>query len=84
MNFGENPIIVITDVPAEVCDLCGESVVGDDVARRLDEIKTLVRRAWTTGSVEFPEDAEVGGSPGSGKGGVVRICYHLCDVSEED
>jgi hypothetical protein len=50
----------------------------------LDEIKTLVRRAWTTGSVEFPEDAEVGGSPGSGEGGAVRICYHLCDVSEED
>jgi YgiT-type zinc finger domain-containing protein len=74
ITLGENPVIVITGVPAEVCDVCGEEILDRDVTKKIEEIKFLVRDIWKSEDKTFPEEADIGGTAGD-SGGVVRIGY---------
>jgi YgiT-type zinc finger domain-containing protein len=37
--------VVVNEVPAEVCEICGEAYVSDDVTAQMLEIAALARRA---------------------------------------
>lgn len=42
-DLGES-IIIVRDVPSQVCSQCGEVSYSDEVARRLEEIVNEMRR----------------------------------------
>jgi len=41
----EGQTVVVNEVPAEVCENCGEAYVGDDVTEKVLEIAAEARRA---------------------------------------
>ena len=41
LGFG---VVLVRDVPASVCDQCGEDWINDDTAKRLEEITDRARR----------------------------------------
>ena len=43
----ENCIIVIKDVPTEICERCGQKSYSDDVASRIEEITDQSRDTLT-------------------------------------
>jgi len=43
----ENCIIVIKDVPTEICERCGQKSYSDDVAARIEEITDQSRDTLT-------------------------------------
>ncbi len=68
-------IVVVTGVPAEICDVCGEAIVDSETVERVNELVKDARYLWN----RFPdrlyvEGVTVGGEPGT-EGGVVRIDY---------
>lgn len=71
----QGPIVVVTTVPAEVCDVCGEAVVDSETAEQVHEFVKDARYLWH----RFPdrlrvEGVTVGGQPGD-EGGVIRVDY---------
>lgn len=71
----EGPIVVVTAIPAEVCDVCGEAVVDSETVGHVHELVKDARYLWH----RFPdrlhvEGVTVGGEPGE-EGGVIRIDY---------
>jgi len=44
-------VVVVQNVPAEVCDTCGTVTLFDDVARRFEQIVELQQAAGATGAV---------------------------------
>lgn len=71
----QGPIIVVTAVPAEVCDVCGEAVVDSETVEQVHELVKDARYLWH----RFPdrlhvEGVTVGGEPGE-EGGVIRVDY---------
>lgn len=76
LTLGEDPVIVITGVPAQVCELCGEALIDSETTTQVEMKVARLRRLWQSDESDFPtEDIEVGGRPGSAEGGVVRIDY---------
>jgi hypothetical protein len=51
-------VIVIRNVPAMVCDQCGEEWIGADTARRLERLVTRARRAKSQVEVIAFEEAD--------------------------
>jgi len=47
LNFGFG-VVVVRNVPAQVCTLCGEDWIEDEVAEKLG---TIVKQARTTGAL---------------------------------
>ena len=43
-----NCIVIVKNVPSQICDQCGEVSYSDDVARRLEQIVTSIRNAALT------------------------------------
>ncbi|OUQ56203.1 YgiT-type zinc finger domain-containing protein [Tyzzerella sp. An114] len=43
----ENCIIIVKDVPSQVCTQCGEVSYSNDVAKRLEEIINITKNALT-------------------------------------
>jgi len=71
----EGPIVVVTTIPAEVCDVCGEAVIDSETVERVRDIVKDARYLWH----RFPdrlhvEGVTVGGEPGE-EGGVIRVDY---------
>ena len=59
----ENEIIVITGVPAWICDLCDEAYISPEVSKKIDEIirafraGKLLARPLAAGQVELTMSA---------------------------
>ena len=71
----EEPIIVVTAIPAEVCDVCGEAVIDSETVGHVHELVKDARYLWH----RFPdqlhgEGVTAGGEPGE-EGGVIRVDY---------
>jgi len=47
----ENCIVIVKNVPSQVCSQCGETSYSDDVASRLENIVDTAREALTEISV---------------------------------
>ncbi len=43
----DNCIVIVKNVPSQVCNQCGETSYSDDVAGRLEEIVNSMREAVT-------------------------------------
>lgn len=43
-----NCIVIVKNVPSQICDQCGEVSYSDDVARRLEQIVASIRNAALT------------------------------------
>ena len=54
LKFG---VVVVRDVPARVCLQCGEAVVEDSVAEKLEEIVAEARRKQAVVEVTYWERA---------------------------
>ena len=53
--------LVVRRVPADVCDACGEAVMTDDVARRVEAMATAAERSGTVYALlDFDKVAETG------------------------
>lgn len=39
LRFGDGRVIVIDAIPAQVCDTCGDTLIGPDVAEAMERIK---------------------------------------------
>ena len=73
---GENPVIATTGVPAEVCKICGEVLIDRKTTREIESKASMIRLKWRGDELEFPQEGiEIGGTPGSEEGGVVRLDY---------
>lgn len=75
------PVVVVTGIPAEVCDVCGEAILDSETTRRVNELVKDVRYLWN----RFPdrlsaEGVVVGGTPGK-DGGIVRIDFGKAELS---
>lgn len=87
LTFGEtrifgatSPIIVVTGVPAEVCDVCGESIVDSETAKQVRVLTKDVRFWWGRNPAKLEvEGVVVGGEPGD-DGGIVRIDFETTDL----
>ncbi|WP_251968974.1 YgiT-type zinc finger protein [Salinibacter ruber] len=80
LNFGEDPIVVVTAVPAEACDTCGETVIDSATVDHVNELVKDARYLWH----RFPdrlqaEGVTVGGEPGE-KDGVIRVDYDRTEL----
>jgi hypothetical protein len=75
------PIIVVTDVPAEVCDICGEEIVDAKTAKKVEDLVTDVVFWWGRNPSKLVEDESVvvGGEPGD-EGGVVRLSFQTTNL----
>lgn len=75
------PVVVVTGIPAEVCNVCGEAILDAETTERVNELVKSVRYLWN----RFPdrlsaEGVVVGGTPGE-HGGVVRVDFEGADLS---
>jgi len=85
ITLGENPVIVITGVPAEVCEVCGEVLIDRKTTREIESKASMTRLKWRGDELEFPQEGiEIGGTPGSEEGGVVRLDYDADLVVPEE
>lgn len=77
------PVVVVTGIPAEVCDVCGEAILDSETTRRVNEFVKDVRYLWN----RFPdrlstEGVVVGGTPAE-HGGVVRVDFEEANLSAD-
>jgi len=57
-EMGEEEILVVRDVPAWVCEQCGESFVEIEVVRRVEKLLTTAQRDGVTfGFIKYREAA---------------------------
>lgn len=80
LHVGDDPIVVVTGVPAEVCDTCGEAVIDSETVDHVNELVKDARYLWH----RFPdrlqaEGVTVGGEPGE-EGGVIRVDYDRTEL----
>lgn len=76
ITLGENPVIVITGVPAEVCEVCGEVLIDRRTTREIESKASMIRLLWRGDELDVPQEGiEIGGTPGSEEGGIVRLDY---------
>ena len=55
---GKDRLIVVKDVPALICDQCGESFIETSVLKRVEEILKVVEKSgMTLGFLEYQEAA---------------------------
>lgn len=76
-------VVVVTGIPAEVCDVCGEAILDAETTQRVNELVKDVRYLWN----RFPdrlsaEGVVVGGTPGE-HGGVVRVDFREAGLSAD-
>lgn len=77
----ETPLIVITGVPAEVCDVCGEAVIDSETTEQVSQAVSDVRYLWNRFPDKLPTDSLViGGQPGE-EGGIVRLDFEKTPLS---
>lgn len=79
----EEPIIVVTAVPADVCDVCGEAVIDSETVGDVQELVKDARYLWH----RFPdrlrvEGVTVGGEPGE-EDGVIRMDYDRATLTAD-
>jgi hypothetical protein len=78
-----SPIIVVTGVPAEVCDTCGESIVDSDTAKHVRALVKDVGFWWGRDPAKLDvEGIVVGGEPGE-EGGIVRVDFEITELPHE-
>jgi YgiT-type zinc finger domain-containing protein len=76
----QGPIVVVTAIPAELCDTCGEAVIDSETVDHINELVKDARYLWH----RFPdrlqaEGVTVGGEPGE-EGGVIRVDYDRTEL----
>lgn len=70
------PIIVVTNVPAEVCDVCGEATVDSESASEVEKLLQEVGFWWNRdpSRLEKDEDVVIGGELG-GTNAIIRLDF---------
>lgn len=53
-QMGEGEIVVVRDVPALICDQCGEEYVDNDTAKKVeDKVERALADGITMGFIDF-------------------------------
>lgn len=53
-DMGEDDVLVVKDVPARICEQCGESFIDIDVVRQVEKIVDIARKnGLTCGFIKY-------------------------------
>jgi len=77
------PVVVVTGIPAEVCDVCGEELIDSETTGRVLELVKDAQFLWTRDIRKLKgEGVTIGGEPGE-EGGVIRIDFDTKTLPHE-